>query len=135
MTFLCGIPLQLLYEVDSTLPRVLWGEVQELSLMQNSHRGSQGPEIKKFALRFFYCAVCLWESQYTNLQYFHLGYISQDIHAINGEVFYMLLVSIQGDNSYTQALHLTWHLLQPPEPWFCFTFPPSQVYLSGEVSP
>lgn len=32
MTFLCGIPLELLYEVDSTPLRVLWGEVQELPL-------------------------------------------------------------------------------------------------------
>lgn len=32
MTFLCGIPLEILYEVDYTPPRVLWREVQELSL-------------------------------------------------------------------------------------------------------
>lgn len=96
------------------------GRCKNCPLLQNSHRGSRCPEIKKFALRFFYCAVCLWESQYTNLQYFYLGYTSQDIHAINGGVFYML-VSIQ-DSGVTTATPrpyiLTWHLLQPPEPWF-----------------
>lgn len=67
MTFLCGIPLEILYEVDYTPPVFFGGRCKNCPLLQNSHRDAQCPEIRKSALRLFYCAVCLWESQYTNL--------------------------------------------------------------------